>query len=155
MKQVLSENYAIVDSVILDHHTTVFTNDNISVQTFATLELLNYQIANMNPATLPLLPAVGQQCLINALYQYGSLIAKCVQSHTRMSFPPEQTPALFTVITPVVGYPVWVQPTGAHDAYKIGDRVHFPLISSPVYESKINANVWSPTAYPAGWQLIP
>jgi len=47
-----------------------------------------------------------------------------------------------------VGYPTWVQPTGAHDAYKIGDRVTF---NGADYESKINANVWSPVAYPAGW----
>ena len=45
----------------------------------------------------------------------------------------------------------WVQPTGAQDAYAIGARVTF---NGSVYESKINANVWSPTAYPAGWKLV-
>lgn len=49
------------------------------------------------------------------------------------------------------GYPDWVQPTGAHDAYNTGDRVTF---EGADYESLIDANVWSPTAYPAGWQLI-
>lgn len=49
------------------------------------------------------------------------------------------------------GYPAWVQPTGAHDAYKIGDRVSF---NGANYESKINANVWSPAVYPAGWMQI-
>jgi hypothetical protein len=50
------------------------------------------------------------------------------------------------------GYPAWIQPTGAHDAYKLGDRVSF---NGANYESKLNGNVWSPTAYPAGWQLLP
>lgn len=50
-----------------------------------------------------------------------------------------------------VGYPAWVQPTGAHDAYKLGDRVSF---NGKNYESVIAANVWSPTAYPAGWKMI-
>jgi hypothetical protein len=50
------------------------------------------------------------------------------------------------------GYPAWVQPTGAHDAYAIGNRVSF---NGANYESKINGNVWSPAVYPAGWQLIP
>lgn len=50
--------------------------------------------------------------------------------------------------------PVWVQPTGAHDAYQIGDRVHYPGVSDPVYESLINGNVWSPDAYPAGWKQV-
>jgi hypothetical protein len=48
--------------------------------------------------------------------------------------------------------PEWVQPTGAHDAYNIGDRVTF---QGAVYESLINGNVWSPAVYPAGWLLIP
>lgn len=50
--------------------------------------------------------------------------------------------------------PVWVQPTGAHDAYQIGDKVHYPGESDPVYESLINGNVWSPDAYPAGWKQV-
>lgn len=49
--------------------------------------------------------------------------------------------------------PVFVQPTGAHDAYGIGDRVHYPTASDPIYVSLIDGNVWSPDAYPAGWQL--
>lgn len=51
----------------------------------------------------------------------------------------------------VGGAPEWVQPTGGHDAYNIVDRVTF---EGRVYESTIAANTWSPTAYPAGWQLI-
>jgi len=47
--------------------------------------------------------------------------------------------------------PEWKQPTGAHDAYNVGDLVTF---EGKVYRSKIAANVWSPTAYPAGWQAI-
>jgi len=50
------------------------------------------------------------------------------------------------------GYPEWVQPTGAHDAYNTGDRVSF---EGSNYESVIDANVWSPTAYPQGWTQIP
>lgn len=46
--------------------------------------------------------------------------------------------------------PDWVQPTGAHDAYSIGDLVTF---ESAVYRSVINANVWSPISYPAGWEV--
>ena len=49
---------------------------------------------------------------------------------------------------------IWVQPTGAHDAYNIGDKVHFPTLTDPIYESLINANVYSPTTYPAGWKQL-
>ena len=46
--------------------------------------------------------------------------------------------------------PEWVQPT-ATNPYKKGDRVMF---EGKVYESTIDGNVWSPSAYPAGWQLV-
>ena len=46
----------------------------------------------------------------------------------------------------------YVQPTGGHDAYQIGDRVRF---DGKVYESVIAGNVWSPSAHAAGWKLIP
>lgn len=46
--------------------------------------------------------------------------------------------------------PEWVQPD-ATTAYKKGDRVMF---EGKVYESTIDGNVWSPSTYPTGWQLI-
>ena len=47
-------------------------------------------------------------------------------------------------------WPAWVQPTGAHDCYNTGDKVTY---NGQHYVSKINGNVWSPDAYPAGWQV--
>ena len=44
-----------------------------------------------------------------------------------------------------------MQPTGAHDAYNKEDRVSF---DGGNYESVIDGNVWSPSAYPAGWKAI-
>ena len=45
----------------------------------------------------------------------------------------------------------FVQPTGAHDAYNLGDRGSY---GSKVGESVINGNVWSPDVYPDGWKEI-
>lgn len=45
----------------------------------------------------------------------------------------------------------FVQPTGAHDAYKKGDKVRF---ENKIYESLIDNNVYSPSAYPNGWKEI-
>ncbi|WP_298076088.1 carbohydrate-binding protein [uncultured Corynebacterium sp.] len=47
--------------------------------------------------------------------------------------------------------PEFKQPTGAHDAYKIGDRVTYQGV---VYESTIDSNVWSPSDYPQGWKKV-
>ena len=48
------------------------------------------------------------------------------------------------------GYPVWSQPSGAHDAYNKGDIVNY---KGTLYESLIDGNVYSPEAYPAGWRV--
>lgn len=48
-------------------------------------------------------------------------------------------------------YPDFVQPTGGHDSYNIGDRVTY---NGKVYESTINSNVWAPDAYPQGWKVV-
>ena len=45
----------------------------------------------------------------------------------------------------------FVQPSGAHDAYNLGDRVRY---NGKVYESIIDGNVWSPDVYPAGWTEV-
>ena len=52
---------------------------------------------------------------------------------------------------PTETIPDFVQPTGAHDAYKKGDKVKF---EGKIYESLIDANTYSPSAYPAGWKEI-
>ena len=46
----------------------------------------------------------------------------------------------------------WKQPTGAHDAYMIGDKMLYT--DGKVYKSLINNNVWSPEVYPNGWELV-
>ena len=78
----------------------------------------------------------------------------CVQGHTSQAdWTPDKTPALWTEVAKPGEIPVWRQPTGAQDAYNKGDRVHYPDADGPVYESLIDANVYSPEAYPAGWRL--
>lgn len=47
-------------------------------------------------------------------------------------------------------WPEWAQPTGAHDCYNTGDKVTY---NGQHYVSKIDGNVWSPEAYPQGWEV--
>ena len=83
--------------------------------------------------------------------RHGDYLYRCVQAHTAQAdWTPDTTPALWTRIS-VEEYPQWVQPTGAQDAYQTGDKVTF---GGKRYTSTINANVWSPTAYPAGWKIV-
>lgn len=74
------------------------------------------------------------------------------QTHTSQAdWTPESTPSLYTRIGLTAdGWPVWSQPTGAQDAYNTGDIVDF---GGTLYQSIIDGNVWSPDAYPAGWEI--
>lgn len=85
--------------------------------------------------------------------QYGEKLYRCVQSHTsQANWTPDVTPALWTEVAKPGEIPVWKQPTGAQDAYMIGDKVHYPTKDDPVYISTVDNNVWSPDVY--GWSIV-
>ncbi len=46
-------------------------------------------------------------------------------------------------------WPEFVQPTGAHDAYGVGDKVTF---NGKHYVCKLASCVWSPAVYPDAWE---
>lgn len=56
-----------------------------------------------------------------------------------------------TPTTPADEWPEFVQPTGAHDAYKVGDKITY---NGQHYICKMDGCVWSPDAYPAGWEEV-
>ena len=81
--------------------------------------------------------------------QYNGVLYRVVQAHiSQADWTPDITPALFVVVS-LDEWPEFVQPTGAHDAYKKGDKVTF---EGKHYISLSDGNVYSPAAYPAGWQ---
>ena len=99
--------------------------------------------------------AVGVAYSVGERVQYDGKLYKVVQAHTSQAdWTPPTVPALFTEVAKPGEIPVWKQPTGAQDAYNKGDKVHYPTADDPVYESLIDANVWSPNAYPAGWRAV-
>ena len=100
---------------------------------------------------IELFPAwvVGKAYAVNDRAQYNGTLYKCIQAHTSQSdWMPSATPALWKTVS-VDEYPEWVQPTGAHDAYNIGDKVTY---NGQHYVCTSNANVYAPDVY--GWDLI-
>lgn len=77
---------------------------------------------------------------------------RVAQAHTsQAAWMPNATPALYTAIgLDDSGYPVWSQPTGAHDAYNAGDVVSY---NGSLYRSLIDGNVYAPDTYPAEWEV--
>jgi len=89
---------------------------------------------------------------VNERIYWNDKLYRVVQEHTtQLGWEPDITRALFTEITKPGEIPEWRQPTGAQDAYNIGDKVRY---NNLVYESIIANNIWSPETYPAGWKLI-
>lgn len=100
--------------------------------------------------------AVGRPYAVGDFFTYGEngvgdpQLYKVVQSHTSQAdWTPDVTASLYTAIgLDERGYPVWSQPTGAHDAYNVGDIVDY---NGKLYQSLIDGNVYAPDAYTAGW----
>ena len=106
---------------------------------------------------------VDDPCVVGKQYRAGEFVTygensvgdpqlyKVVQAHTSQSdWTPDVTASLFVAIgLDNAGYPVWSQPTGSHDAYNTGDIVDY---NGTLYRSLIDGNVYSPDAYPAGWE---
>lgn len=93
--------------------------------------------------------STGAAYAVGDRVQYNRILYKCIQAHTSQSdWMPSATPALWKTVS-VDEYPEWVQPTGAHDAYNIGDKVTY---NGKHYVCTSNANVYAPDV--CGWELV-
>lgn len=88
--------------------------------------------------------------------RYNDILYSCLQGHTsQANWTPDTAVSLWArvLIPDPEVIPVWEQPDSTNP-YMIGDKVHYPDADGPVYESLIDNNIWSPEAYPAGWELV-
>lgn len=95
---------------------------------------------------------IGKQVSAGERLWWDGKLYKVLQPHTvSQEWTPDTAVSLYVEVS-IVEWPEWVQPTGAQDAYNTGDKVTF---EGAHYISLIDANVYSPAAYPAGWQVQP
>lgn len=102
---------------------------------------------------------VGKAYKVDDIFTYGEnnvgdpQLYRVVQAHTSQEdWIPSAVASLYTPIgLTEEGYPIWSQPTGAHDSYALGDIVEY---NGTLYKSLINGNTYSPDAYPAGWEAV-
>lgn len=103
--------------------------------------------------------AVGKAYKVKEVFSYGEngvgdpQLYQVLQAHTSTEeWKPDTTPSLYKKIGVTDdGYPEWVQPLGASDAYNTGDIVSY---NGTVYRSLMDGNAYSPDAYPAGWEVV-
>ena len=102
---------------------------------------------------------IGKAYAVGDFLTYGKnsvgdpQLYKVVLAHTsQVDWLPDIVPSLYVAVgLDDNGYPVWSQPTGAHDAYNVGDVVNY---NGTLYQSLADGNVYSPEAYPAGWKVF-
>ena len=99
---------------------------------------------------------IGKAYKTKEVFSYGvnnvgdPQLYQVLQDHTSAEeWTPDTATSLYKAIgVTSEGYPEWVQPLGASDAYNTGDIVSY---NGKLYKSTIDANVWAPDVYPAGW----
>lgn len=85
--------------------------------------------------------------------RFEGVLYSVLQDHTSQEgWTPTAASSLFAkVLIPDADViPEWEQPDSTNP-YKKGDKV---LFEGVVYVSLINNNVWSPSAYPQGWEAV-
>ena len=97
---------------------------------------------------------VGATYEVGRYLQYKGVLYKVLQPHTSQeTWTPDVASSVYAkVLIDPSGetIPEWEQPDSTN-AYMTGDKVRFEGV---VYESTMDNNIWSPTAYPAGWKII-
>lgn len=83
--------------------------------------------------------------------RHDDTLYKCLTAHTSQStWTPDVSPSLWVrVDDPSIEYPDWIQPSGATDAYKKGDKVSH---NGKHWISDVDNNVWQPGVY--GWTEV-
>ena len=103
--------------------------------------------------------AVGKDYKAKEVFSYGEnsvgdpQLYQVIQDHTSTAeWTPDTAASLYKAIgITEEGYPEWVQPLGASDAYNTGDIVSY---NGKLYKSLIDGNVWNPESYPQGWECL-
>lgn len=91
----------------------------------------------------------GTAYTVDERIRYNSTLYRCVQAHTSQAdWTPDATPALWTVVS-LDEWPEWVQPTGAQDAYRVGDKVSH---DSKHWINTLDYNAYEPGVY--GWDEV-
>lgn len=97
---------------------------------------------------------VGVTYEVGRYLQYKGVLYKVLQPHTSQeTWTPDVASSVYAkVLIDPTGetIPEWEQPDSTN-AYMTGDKVRFEGV---VYESTMDNNIWSPTAYPAAWKVV-
>ena len=133
---ILNTEYELVET--LDKIYVMYIKNKISKTEMKKLETLARENAKAENSYAPL------QEQIDKLYEDMKYLESRITALEKEEGEEEPT-------EPTEEYPEFVQPSGAHDAYHVGDKITY---NGKHYECIYNGCVWTPDAYPAGWKLV-
>lgn len=135
---LLNTSYKLEDE--LDKIYFLYTKNKLTKEQVEELEELARQNANPVNSYAPL-----QEQIDNIYTELNSIKAETKELKGQTGEEPGEP------TEPVEEYPEYVQPTGAHDAYHVGDKITY---NGKKYICKLDNCVWTPDAYPAGWEVV-
>jgi hypothetical protein len=122
-------------------------------------DVIEHEIAGPDPAAIVgrlawvqdhVLWHAGMAVVPPGVVLHDGNLYRCLQAHTTQSdWSPDATPALWARYYAPGETPVWVQPTGSHDAWPLGAHV---MHDGQEWISDLPANVWEPGVL--GWSLV-
>ena len=114
-------------------------------------ESLDDEQAENNPSVFPKWE-IGVEYKKDYKIRYNDVVYKVLQDHTSQEdWLPDEAVSLYMRVhkQDPQEYPEWVQPTGAQDAYNMGDKCSH---NSKHWASNLDGNVWEPGVY--GWSEV-
>ena len=138
-KNTLKGQYELVD--MLNKIAEYYIKGNISKEEKEELEEEARQNANPVNSYAPL-----EEQLNALIVRVDTLENKVSQLGKTTTGEPTEEPS-----EPIDEYPEYVQPTGAHDAYHIGDKITY---NGKHYECIFDNCVWTPDVYPTAWEEV-
>lgn len=133
-EQIENDDYKL--EAMLDKIYTLYAKNKLTKEKMEELETYAREKANPKNSYAPLQEQIEN--IYNELANIKSRLNNLEQAGTEEPTEPE----------PVDEYPEYIQPTGAHDAYKMGDKITF---EGEHYTCNMNGCVWSPKEYPNAW----
>ena len=92
---------------------------------------------------------IGEFTKAGEYIRYRDKLYKVIKGITHQeNWKPDEVPSEYLAIMPDNVIPIWKQPAGAHDAYKLGDKViHNDIVYISIHDGD---NTWEPGVF--GWE---
>ena len=139
-KNVLKGQYELVD--ILNKIAEYYVKGNLTKEEKEALEAEARNNANPENSYMPVKEQLDK--VIDRVEILESKVNNLEGINSVEPIDPSESPT-----ESINEYPEYVQPTGAHDAYRIGDKITY---NNKKYICKMDGCVWTPDIYPAGWE---